>query len=353
MKNLSRSFSHLTIGLDLGNKQSDYCIVDKASMVVGRGKVKSHREAFRTLLSAYPGALVVCEVGGHSRWVQQLVESLPLEILVANARQIALINKSHRKNDKRDAELLATVGACMPRMLQKVVHKGDQFYADLAVIETRNLLTAERTKLTNRIKGLCKAQGESLSIRGGRAFHKKAPECIPELLQPGTAPLFAMLEKIDEQLVAIDKVLDAMAQRYPVTAKLRQIHGVGIQTALTFVLTICDSSRFSNSRDVAAYLGLVPRQRASGNCDPQLPISKAGDGNLRRLLVLCAHYILSRGKDCHLRRWGLALCERGGKNGKKRACVAVARKLSVVMLALWKSGEDYDPMRNVHEVVAA
>ncbi len=353
MQNRSHFFPHLTIGLGLGNTQSDYCIVDKASTVVGRGRVRSTREALARLLSSYPGALVVCEVGGHSRWVQKLVESLPLEIIVANARQIALINKSHRKNDKRDAELLATVGACMPRMLQNVTHKGDTFYADLAVLETRNLLTAERTKLTNRIKGLCKAQGEPLSMRGGRAFHKKAPEHIPESLRPGVSPLFAILEKIDEQLVEIDKVLNATAERYPVTAKLRQINGVGIQTALTFVLTICEPSRFSNSRDVAPYLGLVPRQRASGNCDPQLSISKAGDANLRRLLVLCSHYILSRGQDCHLRRWGLALCERGGKNAKKRACVAVARKLSVVMLALWKSASDYDPMRNVSESVAA
>lgn len=353
MKNRNCSFSHLTIGLDLGNTQSDYCIVDKDAEVVARGKVKTYREALASFLSAYPGALVVCEVGGHSRWVQKLVNSLPLRIIVANARQIALINKSHRKNDKRDAELLATVGACMPRMLQQVIHKGDEHYTDLAVLETRNMLTAERTKMTNRIKGLCKAQGEPLTIRGGRAFHKKAPDHIPEALRPGTDPLLAVLEKIDEQIAAINKVLDAMAERYPVTEKLRQISGVGIQTALTFVLTICDSSRFSNSRDVAPYLGLVPRQRASGNCDPQLSISKAGDVNLRRLLVLCSHYILNRGQDCHLRRWGLALCERGGKNAKKRACVAVARKLSVLMLALWKSTEDYDPMRNVSESAAA
>lgn len=352
MKNLSQH-SHLTIGLDLGNKQSDYCIVDKQENVLARGKVLSRREPLKEFLLAYPGALVVCEVGSHSRWVQQLVERLPLRIIVADPRQIALITRSHRKNDKRDAELLAKVGACMPSLLHPVTHKGDEFYADLAVIETRNVLTAERTKLTNRIKGLCKAQGEPLSLRGGRAFHKKAPEHIPEHLLPSTTPLLALLKAIDEQIGAIDKTLDAIAEKYPVVAKFRQIHGVGIQTALTFALTICDSARFGKTRDVAAYLGLVPRQRASGDSDPQLAISKAGDGNLRRLLVLCAHYILSRGNDCGLRRWGLVLCERGGKNGKKRACVAVARKLAVLLLALWKSGEDYDPMRNVTESAAA
>jgi len=128
---------------------------------------------------------------------------------------------------------------------------------------------------------------------------------------------------------------------------MRQIGGVGALTSLVYVLTIGDPARFRKSREVGPYLGVVPRQEESGESAPQLRITKAGDEDLRCLLVGSAHYILGPfGKDSDLRRYGLALSERGGKNGKKRAVVAVARRLAVLLHRLWVSGEKYEPLRN-------
>jgi transposase len=122
--------------------------------------------------------------------------------------------------------------------------------------------------------------------------------------------------------------------------------GVGPITALAYVLTLENPDRFVKSRDVGPYLGLVPKQEDSGESPPQLGISKAGDTMMRRLLVGSAHHILGPfGPDTDLRRYGLRLCERGGKNAKKRAAVAVARKLAVLLHCLWVSGEVYEPLR--------
>jgi transposase len=122
---------------------------------------------------------------------------------------------------------------------------------------------------------------------------------------------------------------------------------VGAITATTFVLTVEDPARFPRARAIGSYLGLRPRQADSGTLKPQLHITKAGDKNLRSLLVECAHHILGRlGPDSDLKRWGLKLAERGGKAAKKRAAIAVARKLSVLLLRLWVTGEVYEPLRN-------
>ncbi len=125
-------------------------------------------------------------------------------------------------------------------------------------------------------------------------------------------------------------------------------------TALSFVLVLEDSGRIENSRSVGPFLGLTPKRDQSGQTDKQLRITKAGNAYLRRLLVQCAQYILGEfGPDCDLRRFGLKLAERGGKNAKRRAVVAVARKLAVVMHHLWKVGGDYDPLHQRNRKVSA
>ena len=150
-------------------------------------------------------------------------------------------------------------------------------------------------------------------------------------------------EALTREIGAYDEALEHMANHlYPETRRLREVPGVGVLTALVYVLIVDEPHRFARSRDVGCYLGLRPQRRQSGGFDPQLGITKAGDTYLRKLLVQCAHHILGHfGSDTALRRWGLKLCERGGKNAKKRAVVAVARKLAVLLHHLWVSGERY------------
>ncbi len=183
-----------------------------------------------------------------------------------------------------------------------------------------------------------------------RSFHNKAAEHIPEALWPALGPILEQIASLTQRIRDYDRKLEEISKEsYPETELLRQVEGIGPLTALTFVLTLEDPYRFEKSRSVGAYLGLVPATSQSGDRDPQKRISKEGDEMLRRLLVGSAHYILGPfGSDSDLRRHGQKIASRGGKNAKKRAVVAVARKLSVLLHSLWVSGEVYDPLRNTH-----
>jgi transposase len=184
-----------------------------------------------------------------------------------------------------------------------------------------------------------------------RSFHNKAAEHIPEALRPALGPILEQISSLTERIRDYDRKLEEISKvSCPETDLLRQVEGIGPLRALTFVLTLEDPYRFERSRSVGAYLGLVPAQDQSGDRNPQKRISKEGDEMLRKLLVGSAHYILLGpfGSDSDLRRHGEKIASRGGKNSKKRAAVAVARKLSVLLHSLWISGELYDPLYNTH-----
>ena len=175
----------------------------------------------------------------------------------------------------------------------------------------------------------------------------------PQIHRPTLLPLVSQVKILTEAVAIYDKIEDLGSTKYGQTKLLRQVKGVGPIAALAYVLTLEHPERFPRSRDVGPYLGLVPRQEDSGDKQPQLGISKAGDQMLRRLLVGSAHYVLGPfGPDTDLRRYGLRLCERGGKNAKKRAAVAVARKLAVLLHRLWTSCAVYEPLRQVKPVAA-
>ena len=184
-------------------------------------------------------------------------------------------------------------------------------------------------------------------------FHRKVAGSIPEALLPALAPLLTTIAGLTAEIAAVDKRIVALIREgYPEAQFLQQVPGVGPLIALTFVLTIGDPARFPKSRQVGPYLGLVPRQRESGDRAPQLGISKAGNSYLRQLLVNGAQHILGyRGADTDLRRWGLQRAG-SGKSAKKRAVVAVARKLAVLLHRLWVTGEVYVPLRD-QEVLAS
>jgi transposase len=183
-----------------------------------------------------------------------------------------------------------------------------------------------------------------------RSFHTKASEQLPEELVVALGPILETIGSLTERIRDYEHQLEMISkENYPETNLLRQVEGVGVLTALTFVLTLEDPSRFEKSRSVGAYLGLVPASDQSGDRDPQKHISKEGDEMLRTLLVGSAHYILGPfGQDSDLRRHGEKIASRGGKNAKKRAAVAVARKLSVLLHSLWLSAEVYEPLYNTH-----
>jgi transposase len=356
MRNLSTTLSGNTIGVDLGDRTSHYCVVDREAAVIERGKFDTTAVCLQRAFSRWAPSRVVMEVGTHSPWVSHGVEKLGHEVFVANARHLRAIFAADNKSDRVDAEKLARLGRFDVELLHPIRHRSPQAQADLARIRTRAGLVETRTAQSNRIRGIVKSFGGRIpsDIRP-EALPKKARAYIPEELKEALEPMLKVLAVTVAQIRELEKEIQKLCEeRYPETEALRQVRGVGWITSLSFVLTIEDPDRFDRCREVGPYLGLVPRRDASGKRDPELSITKAGDKQLRWLLVQCAHYMLGRyGEDSDLRRWGLALAARGKKNAKKRAVVAVARKLAVLLLSLWKSGEEYEPLRNSERAKAA
>ena len=288
------------------------------------------------------------EVGTHSPWVSRLLKSFGHEVIVANARQVQLISDSSRKNDRMDAQMLARLARVDPQLLRPVQHRSERAQEHLMVIRVRAALVEARTMLVNAARGLTKATGERLPSCDADQMGVERMESLPAGLQNSLRPLLEEVESLTEKIQALDQQIEQIARtEYPETDLLRQVSGVGPLIALTFVLTVEDRERFQKSRDVGCYVGLRPKQSDSGESEPQLRITKEGDLYLRKLLVQGAHCIMGRrGPDTDLKRWGLKLCARGGKNAKKRAVVAVARKLAILLHRLWVTGEVYEPLRN-------
>jgi transposase len=338
----------ITIGMDLGDKKSRYCMLDSTGEILLEDSVGTNQTAMREKFQGMRGCRVAIEVGTHSPWVSRLMSRLGLEVIVANARQVKLISASSRKNDRLDARLLARLARADRELLRPIRHRSEEAQMDLLQIRLREGLVEARTKLINTARGLVKALGERLPKCDADSLGKERLEGLPASLREAVEPLMGPIEELTRQIRELDQKLEQIARRrYPETELLRQVWGVGTLIALTFVLTIEDRERFSKSRDVGCYAGLRPRQSESGERQPQLRISKEGDPLLRKLLVQGAHCIVARrAPDTDLKRWGLKLQERGGKNAKKRALVAVARKLAVLLHRLWVCGEVYEPLRN-------
>jgi len=342
------SWQKLTIGLDLGDRSSWYCVLDEGSELRLEQKVSTTAKAMREVFGRMPHRRIALETGVHSPWVSRLLNELGHEVIVAHARNVRLIGESRRKDDRLDAQRLARLARIDPQLLCPVKHRSRRAQADLTVIRARAGLVRARTALVNTARGLAKSYGERLRGCNVRNMNPEKAEGLSPELEASLEPLLTAVASLSEQIRQYDQRIEALAeQSYPEVALLKQVKGVGTLIALTFLLTLEDAHRFRKSRDVGCYLGLQPGRRNSGQSEPQMHISKEGDPYLRTLLVQGAQHILGPfGPDCDLRRWGLELAERGGKNGKKRAIVATARKLAVLLHHLWVSGEVYEPLHN-------
>jgi len=343
----------LTIGLDLGDRSSWYCVLDEAGDVLLEQRVSTTPKAMKQVFERIPRSRIALETGMHSPWVSRLLSELGHEVIVAHARNVRLIGESRRKDDRLDAQTLARLARIDPQLLCPVKHRSAKAQADLTVIRARAGLVRARTALVNTARGLAKSYGERLRGCNVRNMNPEKAEGLSPELQAALEPLLAGIESLSKRIREYNEGIERLAQEsYPQVALLKQVKGVGTLIALTFLLTLEDAHRFRKSRDVGCYLGLQPGRRNSGQSEPQLHISKEGDPYLRTLLVQGAHHILGPfGADSDLRRWGLKLAGRGGKNGKKRAIIATARKLAVLLHRLWVSGEVYEPLRNSRRFV--
>jgi transposase len=343
------------IGVDLGDRWSFYCVLDEAGKILLEQKLATTPEAMKQTFGKIPRSLIAMETGTHSPWVSRLLAELGHKLIVAHAQKVELITKSNRKDDRHDARTLARLARIDPELLGPVRHRSAKAQIHLTVIRARAELVNARTALVNAVRGLVKSYGQRLPKCGTQQVNRELAAELNAELREVLEPLLKEIESLNERVKEYDERMEKIAKEvYPQVSLLKQVKGVGTQIALTYVLTIEDPHRFLKSREVGCFLGLKPGRGNSGESEPQKGISKEGDRYLRTMMVRGAHYILGPfGEDSDLRRWGLKLAERGGKNAKKRAVVAVARKLAVLLHRLWVSGEVYEPLRNSQKAMRA
>jgi transposase len=330
-----------TIGIDLGDKMSRYLILNEEGLAVEEGSFRNQAESIAKHFGNRGRARVAMEVGTQSAWIAREFAKLGHEVIVANARELKWITSSDDKNDRNDARKLARLARADRNLLAPVEHRTAEQQAELAVIRARDALVRSRTLLVNTARSLAKGFGLRLPATITKTFGARALAGLAGNLRSALTGLLEQIDALGAKIGDYDQRI-AEAARRPEVERLARVPGVGTLTAATFVLTLGRRERFAHSRDVASFLGLRPRQRQSGERDPKLGISKSGDKYLRKLLVQCAHHILGHwGKDSALRQWGLS--KSGGSASKKRAVIAVARKLAVLLHRMWTTGENFKP----------
>jgi transposase len=338
-----RSMASTAMGLDVGDRKVDCCVVDASGAVIERSEMPNTPEALRGRFEGSKPTRIALEAGTHSLWMADLLKECGHEVLVANPRKLRGLYENPMKSDRVDAEYLARVARLDPKLLAPVEPRSMKTQQDLAVIRSRDQLVQMRTQLVVHVRSMVKMMGGRIpSSISTESFASRAQEHVPETLRPAVGPILEMIQSVTRQIGAYEAWIKEAVERYPQTKPLQQISGVGSLTSLAFVLTVGDPLRFEKSRDVAAYFGLVPRRDQSGAKDPELRITKAGNSYVRRLLVGSAHYILGPfGPDTDLKRFGTKLAKRGDKTAKKKAVVAVARKLAVLLHRLWVTQAPY------------
>lgn len=344
-----------TVGIDVGDRISRWCALDDDGEIVGEGKIATRRAAFMLMFDGIEQKRFAIETGMHSRWINHLLETVGHEVLVANSLKLQLISKSRQKDDRHDAMNVARLARFDPELLHPIQHRSQIAQQHLELLRARDVLVAVRTRLVNHLRGAAKPFGIRLPKCSPSALVKKAPPAVPAELTDAMTPMLQMIKSLSAQIRDYDRHIERLAGQVYVHSKaLRRVSGVGALTAMAFMLTIDNPHRFRRSRSVGAWLGLTPSRRDSGDSQPQMRITKEGDRYVRRLLVGSAQYLLGPfGVDCDLRRHGLAIAARGGKNAKRRAVVAVARKLAVLLHRLWITQAEYRPLQNSSTTHAA
>lgn len=331
-----------TIGVDLGDKLSHYAIVNEEGVVIEEGRFRNNAESMAKHFGKMGKARVAMEVGTQSAWIAREFTKLGHEVIVANARELKWITASDTKNDRNDAVKLARLARADRNLLAPVEHRSAEQQVELTVVRARDALVRSRTLLVNTARSLAKGFGLRLPASITLTFGQRALASLPECLHLSMSFLLEQIDQASLKIREYDRRIVEVAGNHPEVKSLAQVPGVGTLTAMTFVLTLGRKERFAHSRDVGSFLGLRPRQKQSGGSDPQLGISKSGDKYLRKLLVQCAHHVLGHwGKDSALRQWGMSKGSDGGS--KKRAVIAVARKLAVVLHRMWTTGENFKP----------
>ena len=336
-------------GIDLHLKSSEVCVVDESGEISERAKIPTTEKSFVRWFGGRAPMRICIEASGLSPWVARILAGLGHEVIVANAQRVRLIAESTLKNDKVDAETLARLVRMDPALLCPIHHRSEETQRLRGMLRVRRTLVNGRTACLNTARGLLRSFGYRVpGQRPERLARALTTGKVPDELCGLVAPLVATALELDEKIQTLDGEVADVGQSFPEVARFQQVPGIGPLVALSYVLCIEDPSRFRNSRDIPSFLGLRPRMRESAERSHFGSITRHGDAEMRRLLVQAAHSCLRSRQDTELKRWTEQL---SGRIGKKKAVVALARKLAVLLHRLWVTGEDYQALRP--EIAAA
>ena len=359
MTTVNRKSFEYTVGMDISDKTLHLCILDSLGDIVNEVAIPNEIGKVEEVCQIWPEpskVQIAMETGTHSPWLSDLFKKRGYHVLVGNPRKLRAIWDSDQKTDLRDARMLARIARFDPRLLYPIEHRSVTAHKDLAVIKSRDLIVGVRSKLVSSVRGQLKAFGVKPPTCDAGSFPKKIKECIPEGLELAVYPLLDTMVDLNKRIKRLEKEIESLCRnKYPDAKLLQQVNGVGPITALAFVLTLESPHRLHSSRDVGPFLGLVPKKDSSGDVDKELSITKAGNKYLRRLLVGSAQYILGPfGKDCDLKRFGERIIERSPtKSNKRKAVVATARKLAVLLHSIWLNRSEYTSFRNSSKTILA
>ena len=254
---LRPNLDRLTVGVDLGDRWSAYCILGLEGETLIEGQLQTTQPSVAQFFQGLPSARVVLEVGTHSAWMRELISGCGHEVLVANPRMMEGSKRRKRKNDRIDANKLARLGRMDPQSLYPIQHRSPEVRRDLVMLRARDALVAVRTELINTTRGLVKSVGARLPKCASPSFSKKVEESIPVEIREALLPLVELVAALSDSIQGYDEKIEKLgSEKYGHTALLRQVKGVGPITALAYVLTLEDPNRFAKSRDVRALSGI-------------------------------------------------------------------------------------------------
>jgi len=327
-------------GLDLGRKSSHFCIVDKERRVILEGKVRNRSKALEARFGKLEKMKIVVEASNKSFWIADQLKAMGHEAVVVDPGRTKAIGAARIKHDRLDARILAQL--CQAGLLAEVDQPGQQVRISRMVFTARDSLVRARTRLVNTVRSMADSEGVEIPHCSTRRFVEavcvvveEMPAGMDELLDP----LCLAIEELNKQIEICDQQIRQEAAQDELLGLLQTCPGVGPIVAAGFAQAIRDPKRFPNGRSVGAYLGLVPSLYASGKTNMKGRITKCGNRHVRWLLTIAANAMLLSKEDSALRRWAMTLKQRVGP---KKAKVALARKLSMVLWAMWRDNRPYE-----------
>lgn len=330
------------VGLDVSLKLTSICIVDRTGKVEREGVVTSDPEAIATFIKLHASHVVRIglETGATSTWLWTELNKIGLPVICIDARHAkAVLKMQINKSDRNDAAGIARIMQC--GWYKEVSVKGLDSHATKALLVSRALLVKIKRDIENQIRGLLKNLGLVIGRAKANVFAARAAQLAQDRSELSAAvdPLLKAREAVEQQIADLDRKVLRLARNNAQVRRFMTAPGVGPVTALCFLATIDDPARFKRSRSVGAYAGLTTRRYASGEIDWTGRISKCGDKMLRSYLYEAANVLLTRvAKWSALKAWGIRLAKR---SGLRKAKVAVARKLAVILHRMWIDGTEF------------